>query len=432
MTRPGLSFEQAPAFGLPLRFFLTAPSFLLLAALAAIPTADAWTASRWSPAALALTHLLTLGFLGQAMLGAMLQMLPVVIGSPVPRPRLTAVLGHIGLATGTLLLAAGLGWSHTTLLRTAMLCLAVGWLPFLAATAVSLARARTASTATLHPMRQAWFALLVTLALGFGLGGTLAGLWPAGPLQALTGLHAAWGLLGWVLMLVMGVAYQVVPMLQLTPVYPAPAVTWLTWTLLGGLGVLSFSTLTAKPDTGLMQAVVWLPVMAALAVFAGVTLWLQHRRRRKLADATLDFWRLAMLCLLTLTALPALAAVLPPVTRAPLETSAGLLFLLGFAVSVVNGMLYKIVPFLAWFHLQTQTGAKAGSIPNMKQFMPDSLARRHLWLHTVAVLLLLPAPWLPPDYAVAGLLPLAASAILLWLNLFGCMRLFRRHGGRLR
>lgn len=430
MTRAGLSYEQAPPFGLPLRLFLTAPLFLLLAAAAAIPSAAAWTASRWSPEALALTHLLTLGFLGQVMMGALLQMLPVVIGSPLPWPRLTGSLGHLGLTAGTLLLAAGLGWGRPPLIQAGMVSLAAGWLPFLAGMAVSLARARTASTATLHPMRQAWFALVITLALGFWLGGALSGLWPPGPLMALTELHAAWGLLGWVLILVIGVAYQVVPMLQITPAYPAAITRWLSGGLLAGILLYSLGPALPQPAAEWTQTGAWLLVSAAMAAFAWATLGLQRRRRRRLPDATLDFWHLGMASLVLLVPLPLAWSRLPQAWQATLEISAGLLFLLGFAASVVSGMLYKIVPFLAWFHLQSQTGAKAGSIPNMREFVPDAAARRQLRLHLAAVLLLLPTPSLPTACAVPGLLLLAASALALWANLLRCARLFRRYGGR--
>jgi hypothetical protein len=429
MSQAGLSYDQAPPFGLPLRFFLTAPLFIVLAAAAGIPSAGAWTASRLSPEAVALTHLITLGFLGQVMMGALLQMLPVVIGSPVPWPRLTGGLGHLGLTAGSLLLAGGLGWGEPSLMRAGMAALAGGWLPFLAATAISLVRARPASKATLYPMRQAWFALLITLALGFWLGGALSGLWPPEGLVELMGLHAAWGLLGWVLILIMGVAYQVVPMLQITPPYPAPVVAWLTWTLLAGLLLLSLAVVLLETPTKALQALIWLPVMGAMAVFATVTLRLQHRRRRKLADATLGFWRLGMASLLLLSLLP-LVTLLEDRGES-METAAGLLFLLGFAASVVNGMLYKIVPFLAWFHLQSQTRAKAGTIPNMKEFIPEGASRLHLRLHLTAVGLLLPAPWLPPAYSVAGLVVLALSGLILWRNLLGCTDSFKRYGGRL-
>jgi hypothetical protein len=109
----------------------------------------------------------------------------------------------------------------------------------------------------------------------------------------------------------------------------------------------------------------------------------------------------------------------------------GLLFLVGFAASVVNGMLYKIVPFLSWFHLQAQTQAKAGSIPNMKQFIPDDRARWHFRLHLAAVVLLLPTPWLPHPVALPGLVLLAVSGLFLGVNLARARRTYLAHGGAL-
>jgi hypothetical protein len=109
----------------------------------------------------------------------------------------------------------------------------------------------------------------------------------------------------------------------------------------------------------------------------------------------------------------------------------GILFLLGFAASVVNGMLYKIVPFLAWFHLQSQTQARAGAIPNMKDFIPDAQARRHYNLHALAISCLVPAPYLPWPVASLGWLLVVLSSNLLWRNLMSARGHFLARGGRL-
>ncbi len=428
MSQAGLSYEQAPPYGLPLRYFLTAPLFLQLAAVAAIPGIKDWTSDPHTLAAIALTHLITLGFLGMVMQGALLQMLPVVLGAPVPAAGWVARLGHTGLTLGALLLAAGLYRAQATLLHLAMAVLAIGWLPFLAAAAVSLARARTMSRLTLIPLRLAWLSALLTVALGLWLAAVLAGILDPHAIERGLGLHLAWGLGGWILLLVMGVAYQVVPMLQITPPYPAFYARWAPGVAFAALGLVSLATVADLPALGDLGYGL---IGASLAGFGLVTLDLQRRRRRRVTDATLLFWRLGMLSLLALAPLPALYLKLPGEWQAPTAMTAGLVFLLGFAASVVNGMLYKIVPFLAWFHLQSQTGARAGTIPNMKEFLPDTQAMRHWRLHLAAVLWLIPAPWLPPAYAAPGLLLLALSAHVLWRNLLGCVRLFRRYGGRL-
>ncbi len=427
MTDAGLSYEQAPPFAAPLRFFLAAPVFLLLAALLGLFVPD-WQTNRWSPATLALTHLITLGYLAMVMLGALLQMLPVVLGAPVPAVRLVAALGLLALSCGTPSLALGFLLSEPDWLYGGMLILAAGLLPVIVAIAFSLVR--TAAPHVAWPIRQAAFALVVTLALGMALAGGLYGLWPPTATD-LTPLHVAWGLVGWVLLLVVGVAYQVVPMLQITPPYPLWLSRWLTWIMLAGL--LLFSV----PQAGWG----WASRLGALALCAGgigfalATLRIQSRRRRKVPDVTLAFWRLGMASLLLAPLLYLLLSWLPETWLEPAQVSLGILFLLGFAASVVSGMLYKIVPFLAWFHLKTQTGAKIGAIPNMKEMIPDKLARLHLRLHLAALLVLSIAPFLPEPAArfamQGGLVLLAAGAIRQWLNLLNARRLFLRFGGRL-
>ena len=54
MMTAGLSLEQAPPFNVPLRFFLTAPPFLLLASGLLLWQGPDLFASRWLPATLAL------------------------------------------------------------------------------------------------------------------------------------------------------------------------------------------------------------------------------------------------------------------------------------------------------------------------------------------------------------------------------------------
>ena len=95
-----LSFENAPPFAAPLRFFLTAPAFGVLGGLLLAWVGADIMASRWMPATLALTHLITVGFMLQIMLGALIQILPVVAGANLPRPLLLARVVNIGLSLG--------------------------------------------------------------------------------------------------------------------------------------------------------------------------------------------------------------------------------------------------------------------------------------------------------------------------------------------
>lgn len=420
----GLSLQQAPPLSVPLRFFLSAPLFGLAAAGLLLWLGPDALASRWSAGALALSHLLVLGVLTMAMCGALLQMLPVLVGVPVARPRRVAGLCHGLLVLGTLSLAAGFLGAAPEGFRVAVVLLGLGLGGFLAVLGLSLARAPRVQD-SVRGMRWALLGLAVTVGLGLSLGLGHSGLglplrrWP------LTDLHLAWGLLGWIVTLVAAVAWQVVPMFQMTPPYPPRLRRWLVAGLFALLGWHSLAVLRGWPLAPLPA----LGLAAALATLALTTLRLLARRRRKLGDASLDFWRLGMAALGLAAALGAGAWLAPPALAARLALAASLLFLLGFALSVVNGMLYKIVPFLVWLHLQQRLATRIEVRhrivpPNMKSILPEPRSRRQFTLHLAALAVLLAAVLLPALLRPAAVLWLADFA-LLGLNLLSAARRYR-------
>lgn len=411
MSRQGLAYEQAPAFGVPLRFMLVAPVFLFLAGLLAM--FPQWTSGVLSPRTVALAHLLVLGFLGPVMLGALTQMLPVVGGVPLPGAAWVSWIALAGLMLGTPVLAWGLDGMHGDALRLGGGLITLALCPYLLASAIALARAR--SIDTVRGMRLAVAVLPLVLLLGLGLVAWLRGDWqPTEPLRWVE-RHALAGLTGWIGMLIVATAWQVVPMLQVTPPYPARLTRALAW----GLGLsLLWALLAPSPWHRMGHAGIGIGLM----VFALATLDILRRRRRKSADVTLDYWRLAMLCLI------AAGLLFLAVGPGPWRLLAGVLFMLGFAVSVTHGMLGKIVPFLAWFHLQARRDSRTTGLPTMKDYLPDAAARRQFQLHVAALACLGGAPFAPALSLPGGAL-LAASALVLALNLARAVRLYHHHGG---
>jgi len=418
-----LSLEQAPPLSVPLRFFLSVPLFGMLAAGLLLWAGDAALASRWSGITLALTHLLVLGVLGMAMLGAMFQMLPVLAGVRVLRPVLVGGLCHALLLPGTLLLTAGFLGAGRMAFVGAVLLLGGGFVLFLAVIGAGLLR-------TPHPadgvrgMRWTVLALGLTVALGvlLGLGHASLGvpLWRG----AAADLHLAWGLLGWVALLVAVVAWQVVPMFQMTPPYPSVLRRWLAPVTVGLLGAWSLLRLLGWPG----QALLLVLLAVCVATTAVTTLRLLGQRRRKVMDASLPYWRLGMgaLLLAAVTALLGEWVVLPGGLLPPLLPA--VLFIAGFALSVMSGMLGKIVPFLVWLHLQQRIAALpagAGRLPpNMKAILPDAAVRRHFRCHSLALAMLLAGLWWPLLLRPAGALWLLAF-VLLAVNLLAATVRYR-------
>ena len=423
MRPAGLALEQAPPITVPFRFFLTAPLFLLAAAAVLVWDGAAALTWRGSPAALAATHFVTLGFMTMVMAGALLQMLPVLAGAPVPQVRAVATLVHVTLALGAAALGGGFLLGRPLLLELGAWLLGGAVAVLAAAGAAALAGAAVRN-ATTRGMSLALAALVVAVVLGLLLVATHAFGRPLINLAA-RALHPAWGLFGWTGLLVAAVALQVVPMFQMTPRYPDALARW--FTPLAFAALVSWSLAAWYSSGWRVQLGFGLALATGGALFALTTLALQRRRRRRLTDVTTTFWQIGMIC--ALAACVAWAVQLAaPGERPALEVAIGVLALVGFAVSVIDGMLYKIAPFLAWFHLQAAVGARRA--PHMKKILGDAPQLVHLALHAAAVVLLVAAAaWPEPLARIAGLV-LALSALVLLRNLIVAARRYRTDAAR--
>jgi len=370
----GLSLDQAPPLHVPGRFFLTAPLAAIAAGVLLLVQGSAALTSPWAPSTIALTHLGTLGFLATIMWGALYQMLPVVGGRPVPALRLAMVahalhvLGVVGLEAGLLGVgqrAAQLGLAS---LSAALLCsmLPVGW-------AIATAPAKTT---TLRGMGVALASLGGGATLGVVLGLLYAVGWVQPARPALLQVHLALGLLGWVGVLLASVSLTIAPMFYLSPPVPDAQARGGLWVAGASMAAAALSALVGHP----------LPL---LALPAAVVLWIAHPaallhsftlRRRKVREPSLEFWRVGL-------ATAALVAGLAFCTELDLHPRLGLLTgwvaIVGWAGVIAHGMLYRIVPFLVWFHrFSPRVGLEP--VPSLRELL---VARRQyvaLGLHCAA------------------------------------------------
>jgi len=424
--QPNLSFDQAPAISVPYRFFLVAPWFGMMAGILLAWSGGEALASRWTPEALALTHLIALGFMLQAMCGALLQFIPVAVGCNVWRPQLVANIVQPLLLIGTLLLVAGLLFSRPSLLSATVPLFLLATGGFVVVVALALWRT-PATSMTLWALRMAIGGLAITVLLGSLLAEALARSLPL-PILDLTDVHLAWGLGGWALMMLAGVSYYVVPMFQLTRPYPPWFTRW--------FGPLLFLLLLAWSsrlyfDDQRWSTVIALPLLLILSAYAGITLWLQYTRRRKIHDATSLFFRVAMVSILAFAISSAAFFLLPEISADPRSAVwLGVLVFAGVFVSAISGMIYKIVPFLNWLHLQ-RLGAPLSAMPNMNKMIPAEAMTGQLRLHVLAVVLLLAAIWQPGLARLAGV-ALAASFAWMGWNLAGAVNRYQKFRDQIR
>lgn len=421
-----LSFDKAPPFAAPLRFFLGGPLFAVAAGLLILFAGPQVFVSRWMPAALAATHLITIGFMLQIMLGALIQILPVVAGANLARPLPVAILVHGGLTAGALALAGGFLLGSASALQGAAIILGVTIAIFLLACGHALLGVPSTSP-TIRGLKLALVALAVLVGLGMLLALALASGW-AMPLPELADLHAAWAFGAWAGVLLAALAYVVVPMFQLTPGYPARPSWWLPVALFiflilwtgGAIAALAWLTRVAQ---GLVA-------LCGLA-FALFTLHLQRQRRRARADATYRYWQLGLLSTVVAMGMLLAAAVVPAVSDSPAWAPLfGILLGVGGFMSFIAGMLYRIVPFLSWLHLQNQGQGRVPA-PNMGKILPEAAGLRQMGAHAVALGCLVGAAAFPEILARPAGAALAVAAGWLFLNLMLAYKRYRYHGAEI-
>lgn len=428
-----LSFDHTPTLSVPLRFFLSAPLFAAAAALLLLWQGPEALASRWSPVTLALTHLMTLGVLASVMTGALLQILPVVFGASIPRPDVSASLIHVGLTLGTIALVTGFLLQQAIFFQIAIVLLLLALGGFAAIGLGALWR-MPGKNDMLTTVRLSLASLAATVVLGSTAAAMFA--WPQSegrplvpplPMTDLTNLHASWGLLGWVGLLIAGIAYQVVPMFQVTPQYPSRFTRWFARVLFLLLVMWSLLVALAPERPLFIKLVLTEFLYGGYVAFALTTLYLLWQRKRPKPDPTTLFWRLALFNLLACIGCWIIGELLPQVSNAPaFPVVLGVLFIIGFAFTVINGMLYKIVPFLVWYHLQNSSQAGGVRAPNVKQVLPDNMALGQLCLHAAAFVLLLGAAVWPHALSRIAAIAFVCSCGWLWRNLLVAVGVYRK------
>src|SRR3546814_9879410 len=130
-------------------------------------------------------------------------------------------------------------------------------------------------------------------------------------------------------------AYQVIPIFQVTELYPKPITRWLApaiFVLLAAFTVNSYAVSPIQWETGRAIAVL---LLAACLLFAAITFQLLWTRKRPQADTTTLFWRTSMISL----AACAPVWMLQICGRGDFTVTLGVLCIVGFAWSAINGMM---------------------------------------------------------------------------------------------
>ena len=322
--------------------FGAALSFLLAGAAGLVWVAPAIAAGLFlDTRVVAVTHLFTLGWLTTTIFGALYQLLPVALGTPIRWVR----AGYAGIALtapGVACFVAGVATNHDFTRHLGLALVMPGLVLGIVNVGASLPRAARRDV-TWWAVVVALTALATTIVLGGLLVHNLKTGVLAGARVRVLAVHVHIALAGWALATIVGISQRLLPMFLLAHGVDD------RWSR-RALALLAGGTLLLV--AGLVAASAPVTWAGALALTGGLVAFLVQARRfyaarvRRRLDAGLRIVATGLVAFAAAAAL-GLATLALGTARPRVATAYGVVAVLGVMLYVV-GHFYKIVPFLAW------------------------------------------------------------------------------------
>ncbi len=396
----GLSIDQAPPISAPLRFFLTAPLFAIFAGFLIFFSDASALMSRYSLESIVVTHAITIGFFGFIMLGALTQMLPVLAGAKIPKVKFATTYSHLLLSFGALFMFFGLLQNNALFTSIAFVALGSGFMMILIPIAFAI-KGVSNFTATVKSMANSIaFAFLIVFMGLFLLYSYISG--NMSELHTtIANIHSVLAIFGFAGILIIGVSFQVLPMFYVAPKFKSFCKRRVIWLIPAGL--LLWAALNIFDDTYALLAKFWITLF--FWAFA-TTVWKKlSARRRPISDVTVWYWRSASIFL----TLGAFLWIFDEYFKHEYIVMVAILIGGGFIMSIMTGMLYKIVPFLVWFHLNAMGYM---SIPTMNEMINKKLAALQFILFIASLIGFVFAFYMPLLLEISAVCFILSMAIL--------------------
>lgn len=431
MTGTGLTTSYAPPFALVRNHFAASVAAYFLLTIALVIVAPWMQGHYFQPHLLGLVHLAALGWISMIMMGALYQLVPVVLETRLWSARLAHLTfwlflpGAIGIIVHLWIYRTGPGLWGSGLFALAAFAL------FVANLMATLAQVEKWNITGVHVLA-ALVAISLAAALGFALAYNLSKPFLPGDHLHHLRAHAHLAFLGWVVLVVMGVAYKLIPMFSLAHGYSRSAGIW-------AFGLVSFATAGlmtdwsislfagSTADSNKLQIFYALLLAAGIAAFLGQMVVVYRHRMRKQADVSMHHTVLSFVFL-------ALAAVMgvahfflpvhwPQAAREGFILLYGWMAFIGFAGFIIVGQTYKILPFLVWFNKYSDKVGQA-KVPLLKDMFDERLAKVELGLMLAGVVIAAVAlPFANTSLFRLGAIVLTASAAIFVWNV---ITIFRR------
>lgn len=370
---------------LPTLYFALAHMALSCAFAAVAFRPDSFGGFFYHPHMLAVVHLVTLGWITASVLGSLYIVGPLALRTPLNVTWIDYA-AFVLVTTGVIGMVAhfwiveyrGMAWSAATA--------AAGIITVGIRTVPVLLRAPVQRAVRVHIMLAfVNIAIAATMGVLLGINRTT----PVLPGRALDHVfaHAHLAAIGWASMMVVGMAYRLLPMV-LPSAMPSGRTLYITAALLEGGLLALFAAFT------LHSALLWpgaILLIAGFAAFVGHVFWmLRHPRPRPPAirqpDPAVLHAGAAFLSLIAACVAGAwLSRATPSSATLRMATVYGVLGLVGFLAQMVIAMEGRLLPLFAWYWALQRRGP-GGVPPHQMAWRPGQLIVAVLFMSGVPTL----------------------------------------------
>ena len=368
------------------------------------------------PHVLALVHIATLAWLTMTIMGASLQLIPVIIVAPLRSTRFIHWQYPI-YTGGVVLLLSGFWWMYPWLMA------AGGTVIVFAVVHYVIVISATFAQGTVRPLTLrfliaalAYLCIVVSLGLTMALDFQFDFLGPTSDRLLLA--HLALGVVGWLSSTLIGVSYTLVRMFALAHSHGDRLGRFIFILLNAGIVGLALGFIFSWRPLVLLAG----GTLVASAWLFACDYWrMLQARRRKLLDVT-QYHGIAAVVYFSLVLPFGLVVALFNWRQPAVLAALGLAALVGWLGQSIIGYLYKIVPFLIW---HTRYGSLVGRehVPLMRELVHERWAFISWWLINTGLLgAMLSAlfMWVLPLQITSGLL--GAGLVLAAVNIVSIVR----------
>lgn len=353
-------------------FYIYAALSFLIATILIVTSTSSFTGHYFHPHILAITHTVTLGWGTMIILGASHQLVPVLIEAKL----YSNILGYISFVLagiGIPILVYGLhqfklGWPS----QLGGWLVLLGMVSYLINLAVSMVNSKIESIHAIYVFT-ATIWLLLTMALGLAqVYNFTRMILPFDSLHYLS-LHAHAGIIGWFLLLIIGVASRLIPMFLISK-YNNPKLLWIIFILIN-TSLFCFVWLFLNPLANAFNFIPVLILLSAIMLFIYFCFTAYKQRIRKQVDEQMKLSLLSVIMLLLpiivlIAVIAALVYTNQPNTK--LVLAYGFIIFFGWITAMILGMTFKTLPFIMWNKIYHHR-AGIGKTPNPKDLFSSSI-----------------------------------------------------------